>query len=197
MLLSLLLAVVLPVTGQRDFDRLDERIDSVLATGEKTVEVCFEPGTYFFGEEHLKFSEVEAKDVDLRLIGNGAVLVGSRDSEVPAFENGFVDLEKLSYFDALAPVRKAGFWPVHIPFSGGVYALRAKGEADIDKADAAGMKIILSQWFVGAVYDVVKISRGWIYFRRVPYRTRIWSELRFGRCRPRYMLFSPRNAASA
>lgn len=199
MLLSLLLAIVLPVTGQRDFDRLGERIDSVLATGERNVEVCFEPGTYFFGEEYLKFSETDARDVNLRLTGNGAVLVGSRSSEdsSPAFGNGFVDLERQCAFDALAPVRKAGFWPIHIPFSKGVYALRAKGEADVSEADAAGMKIILSQWFVGAVYDVVKISRGWVYFRRVPYRTRIWSELRFGRCLPRYMLFSPRKAASA
>lgn len=199
MLLSLLLAIVLPVTGQRDFDRLGERIDSVLAAGERNVAVCFEPGTYFFGEEHLKFSETDARDVNLRLTGNGAVLVGSRSSEdsSPAFGNGFVDLERQCAFDALAPVRKAGFWPIHIPFSKGVYALRAKGEADVSEADAAGMKIILSQWFVGAVYDVVKISRGWVYFRRVPYRTRIWSELRFGRCLPRYMLFSPRKAASA
>ena len=198
MLLSLLLAFALPVTSQRDFDRLDERIDSVLATGERNIEVCFEPGTYFFGEEHLKFSEIEAEGVNLRLIGNGATLVGIRDpEEVPAFRNGFVDLEKKGYFDALAPVRKAGFWPIHIPFSKGVYAVRAKDEADVSEADAAGMKLILSQWFVGAVYDVVKISKGWIYFRRVPYRTRIWSELRFGRCLPRYMLFSPRKAASA
>lgn len=199
MLLSLLLAFVLPVTSQRDFDRLDERIDSVLATGERSIEVRFEPGTYFFGEEHLTFSETDAGDVSLRLTGNGATLIGSRDSEdpAPAFRNGFVDLEKQAYFDALAPVKKAGFWPFRVPFGGGLYAVRAKGEADVSEADAAGMKIILSQWFVGAVYDVVKISRGWIYFRRVPYRTRILSELRFGRCLPRYMLFSPRKAASA
>jgi len=95
MLLSLLLAFALPVTSQRDFDRLDERIDSVLATGERNIEVCFEPGTYFFGEEHLKFTEIEAEGVSLRLIGNGATLVGSRDSEeVPAFGNGFVDRRK-------------------------------------------------------------------------------------------------------
>ena len=162
MLLSLLLAFALPVTSQRDFDRLDERIDSVLATGERSIEVCFEPGTYFFGEEHLKFSEIEAEGVELRLVGNGAVLVGSRNSEDSAFENGFVDLDKRHSFDALAPVKKAGFWPIHIPFSKSVYALRAKGEADVSEADAAGMKIILSQWFVGAVYDVVKISKGWV-----------------------------------
>ena len=198
MLLSFLLAAILPVTSQRDFDRLNERIDSVITAGERQVEVCFEPGTYFFKEEHLAFSGIEAKDVDLRLMGNGATLIGSRDSESsPAFENGFVDLKRLSVHDALAPVRKAGFWPIRVPFRKGLYVVRAKGEADVSEADAAGMKIILSQWFVGAVYDVVKIHRGWIYFRRVPYRTRIWSELRFGRCLPRYMLFAPRKAASA
>ena len=198
MLLSFLLAAILPVTSQRDFDRLNERIDSVITVGERQVEVCFEPGTYFFKEEHLTFTGIEAKDVDLRLTGNGATLIGSRDAESsPAFENGFVDLERLSVHDALAPVRKAGLWPIRVPFHKGLYVVRAKGEADVSEADAAGMKIILSHWFVGAVYDVVKIHRGWIYFRRVPYRTRIWSELRFGRCLPRYMLFAPMKAASA
>ena len=197
MLLTLLLSVVLSVTGQQDFDRLDERIDSVLTAGEREVEVQFEPGTYFFREGHLALSGIQAPDVSLRLSGEGAVLVGASDGQGPAFEKGFVDLEGRKAFDALAPVRKVGFWPVRVPFRKGLYILRCKGEADVSEADAAGMKIILSQWFVGAVYDVVKISRGWVYFRRVPYRTRIWSELRFGRCLPRYMLFSPRKAVDA
>lgn len=197
MLLTLLLSVILSVTGQQDFDRLDERIDSVLTAGEREVEVHFEPGTYFFREGHLALSGIQAPDVALRLSGDGAILVGTGDGQGPAFENGFVDLERRKAYDALTPVRKVGFWPVRVPFRKGLYILRCKGEADVSEADAAGMKIILSQWFVGAVYDVVKISRGWVYFRRVPYRTRIWSELRFGRCLPRYMLFSPRKAADA
>ena len=197
MLLTLLLTVLLHVTAQRDFDRLDERIDSVLAVGERDVEVSFEPGTYFFRENHLSLSGIQAPDAVLHLNGQGVVLVGAQDGRKPAFENGFVDLENLKAFDALAPVRKAGFWPVRVPFRKGLYILRTKEEPAVSEADAAGMKLILSQWFVGAVYDVVKISRGWIYFRRVPSRTRIWSELRFGRCLPRYMLFSPKKAASA
>ena len=197
MLLSLLLSVVFSVAGQQDFDRLGERIDSVLATGEREIDVCFVPGTYFFREGHLRLSGVQAPEAVLRLQGNGAVLVGVQDGKGPAFENGFVDLEKRKAFDALEPVKRAGFWPVRIPFRKGLYILRCKGESDVSEADAAGMKLILSQWFVGAVYDVVKISRGWVWFRRVPYRTHIWSELRFGRCLPRYMLFSPRKAASA
>ena len=197
MLLTLLLSVVFSVTGQQDFDRLGERIDSVLAAGEREMDVCFAPGTYFFRDGHLRLSGVQAPDAVLRLRGNGAVLVGAQDGTGPAFENGFVDLEKRKAFEVLEPVKKAGFWPVRIPFRKGLYVLRCKGESDVSEADAAGMKLILSQWFVGAVYDVVKISRGWVWFRRVPYRTRIWSELRFGRCLPRYMLFSPRKAASA
>lgn len=197
MLLTLLLSVILSVTDQQDFDRLDERIDSVLTAGELEVDVRFKPGTYFFREGHLTLSGIQAPEAVLRLSGDGAVLVGEDDGQGPAFENGFVDLAGRTAFDALAPVRKAGFWPVRVPFRKGLYILRCKGEADVSEADAAGMKIILSQWFVGAVYDVVKISRGWLYFRRVPYRTRIWSELRFGRCLPRYMLFSPRKAKAA
>ena len=197
MLLTLLLSFVLSVTGQQEFDRLDERIDSVLATGEREVEVQFVPGTYFFREGHLTLSGIQAPGTVLHLSGNGAVLVGGCDGQGPAFENGFVDLTGRKAVDALAPVRKAGFWPVRVPFRKGLYILPCRGEPDVSEADAAGMKIILSQWFVGAVYEVVKISHGWLYFRRVPYRTRIWSELRFGRCLPRYMLFSPRKAASA
>ena len=197
MLLTLLLSFVLSVTGQQEFDRLDERMDSVLAAGEREVEVQFAPGTYFFRDGHLNLSGIQAPGTVLRLVGDGAVLVGGSDGQGPAFENGFVDLTERKAVDVLAPVRKAGFWPVRVPFRKGLYILRCKGEADVTEADAAGMKIILSQWFVGAVYEVVKISRGWLYFRRVPYRTRIWSELRFGRCLPRYMLFSPRKTASA
>ena len=197
MILTFLLSVVLSVTGQQDFDRLDERVDSVLAAGEREVDVRFAPGTYFFREGHLSLSGIRAPGAVLRLGGDGAVLVGGGDGQGPAFENGFVDLTGRKAYDALAPVRKAGFWPVRVPFRKALYVLRGKGLPDVSESESTGMKIILSQWFVGAVYDVVKISRGWIYFRRVPYRTRIWSELRFGRCLPRYMMFSPGKAASA
>ena len=197
MILTFLLSVVLSITGPQNFDRLDERIDSVLAAGEREVDVRFAPGIYFFREGHLTLSGIPAPGAVLRLGGNGAYLVGASDGVDPAFENGFVDLAGRKAWDALEPVRKAGFWPVRIPFRKGLYILRCKGEADVSEADATGMKIILSQWFVGAVYEVVKISRGWLFFRRVPYRTRIWSELRFGRCLPRYMLFSPRKARKA
>ena len=184
------------VSSQDDFDLLGGRIRSELRT-EDTVHVHLDAGLYFFGERHLALDSLVCPGASLVISGVGAYLVGARDGKKPAFENGFVDLEGRKARDVLAPVRKASFWPVRVPFRKGLYVLRCKGETDVSEANAAGMKMILSQWFVGAVYEVVKISRGWLYFRRVPYRTRIWSELRFGRCLPRYMLFSPRKAGNA
>ena len=196
MFLTILLSVILPVTGQQDFDRLGERIDTLLLAGEREVEVRFAPGTYYFREGHLRLSGIEAPETIVRLKGDGAVLTGYEDGQGPTFSCGFVNRERREAIDVLGPVRKAGFWPLRVPFSEDLYVLRCKGLPNVSEVGAAGMKIVLSQWFVGAVYDVVKISRGWIFFRRVPYRTRIWSELRFGRCLPRFMLFSPGKAGS-
>ena len=185
------------VTSQEEFDQLGRRIHSELLTGED-VHVRLDSGLYFFSERHLVLDSLFCPGSALTISGEGAVLVGcARPDETPSFRNGFVDLTQMRALDALGPVRKAGFWPLPVLFRKGVYRLRCRGESPVSEADAVGMKMILSQWFVGAVYDVVKIDRHWIYFRRVPYRTRIWSELRYGRCRPRYMLFSPRKAGSA
>ena len=196
MFLTLLLSVILPVTSQQDFDRLGERIDTLLSAGEREVDVCFAPGTYYFRDGHLRLSGIEAPETIVRLQGDGTILIGGEDGQGATFSCGFVNRERQEAIDVLGPVRKAGFWPLRVPFRKGLYAIRCKGLPSVSEAGAAGMKIVLSQWFVGAVYDVVKISRGWVFFRRVPYRTRIWSELRFGRCLPRFMLFSPGKARS-
>lgn len=185
------------IRSQEEFDCLGERVLSQLQT-EDSVHVFLEPGLYYFGDRHLVLEGLSCPRASITVSGAGAVLVGrGTPGQTPTFDQGFVNLEDLRAFDALGPVRKAGFWPVRVPFRKALYVLRGKGLPNVSESEAAGMKIVLSQWFVGAVYDVVRISRGCIFFRRVPYRTRIWSELRFGRCLPRYMLFSPRKAASA
>ena len=191
MFLTFLLTCILSVTGQQDFDRLDERIDSVLRAGEREVEVCFEPGTYFYREGHLHLSGIQAPDVTLRLKGNGAVLVGSEDGSGYSPKKGYADLTALAAVDVRQPVRKAGFWPLPCLFRKGMYKIPCH-EPDLSEAEAADVRIILSQWFKGADYQVVRIRNGFLYFKRdTSPGTRIWSELRFGRCRPRYILCTP------
>ncbi len=199
LMLSLFPAVAgsVRIRSQEEFDCLGETVLSQLQT-EDSVHVFLEPGLYYFGERHLALEGLSCPRASITVSGAGAVLVGrGTPGQMPTFDQGFVNLENLRAFDPLGPVKKASFWPVRVPFQKALYALRCKGLPDVSESEATGMKIVLSQWFVGAVYDVVKISRDRVFFRRVPYRTRIWSELRFGRCLPRYMLFSPRKAASA
>ena len=185
------------ISSQEEFDRLGERILAELPL-KKDVRIQIDSGLYFFREDHLALSGLSFPYTTLTLSGKGAVLVGRDDpGSPPSFRNGFLDLDNMRHHDAFSPVKKAGFWPVPVLLRKGVYRIPVRDEPDVSEADAAGMKLVLSQWFVGAVYDVVKISRGYIYFRHVPYRTHMWSELRFGRCLPRYMLFSPEKTKSA
>lgn len=191
MFLTLLLSVVLSVTGQQDFDRLDERIDSVLAAGEREVDVRFAPGTYFFREGHLSFSGFQAPDAVLRLNGDGTVLVGADDNGSYRFDKGYVDLSAQCPVDVWRPVCRAKGWPVKCLFRRGVYKIRCN-EEDMSREEAEGVKVILSQWYVGAVYPVEEIRNGFLYFRRDPsYLSGMWSEFRFGRCLPRYILCTP------
>ena len=175
MILNLFLSVVLPITSQSAFDRLDERIDSVMATGAREVDVRFEPGTYFFQEGHLSLSGIEAPETTLRLIGDDTVLVGADDGEPYRFEKGYVDLSARSPVDVRQPVRRARGWPVKCLFRRGIYKIRCD-EPDVSRERAEGMKVILSQWYVGAVYPVVEIRSGFLYFKREPvYSSGMWS----------------------
>ena len=191
MLLTLFLSVILSVTTQQDFVRLNERIDSVLVAGEREVDVRFAPGTFFYRDGHLSLSGLQAPDAVLRLSGDGAVLVGADDDGTYRFEKGYVDLSARRPVDVRQPVRRAKGWPVKCLFRRGVYKIRCD-EPDLSREQAEKVKIILSQWYVGAVYPVVEIRRGFLYFRRDPaYLSGMWSEFRFGRCLPRYILCTP------
>ena len=85
---------VLSVTGQQDFDRLGERIDTLLSAGEREVDVCFAPGTYYFRDGHLRLSGIEAPETIVRLQGDGTILIGGEDGQGATFSCGFVNRER-------------------------------------------------------------------------------------------------------
>lgn len=182
---------VVSVTDQASFDRLQERVDSVLRTPVEEVSVEFAPGVYYYREGQLRFCGLDRPDVTVRLSGSGAVLVAGDDGGGYDLETGYVDTDALEAVDVRDTVRKARSWPVPILGKKGLYKIRCR-EPDCPSDAAKGMQIILSQWFKGAVYPVEKIHRGWLYFRRErDYGVGMWTELRFGRCLPRYILCKP------
>lgn len=183
---------IVTVESQKEFDRLGQMVDSLANLHTERVDVVLKEGLYYYEENHISLKNVSRRDLKLFFSGSGVTLIGREDPlRSPGIENSYLDPDSLCLHNVLTPVRKAGFWPVPVLFRKGVYMLRAKDETDVSEVDAKGMKLVLSQWFVGAVYDVVKISHGFVFFKFAPFRTRLWSEFRFGRCKPRYMLFKP------
>ena len=178
-----------PVTSQAGMDSLQVRLDATLKDGADTVDVVFASGLFQFEEDHLAWSEASFPEVTFRILGNGTTLVPVPSSvPQPPSEACWLDLKDRKLVDTRNAVRRADFWPVPVPFRSRLYALRCR-EEDKSEAECEGMQIILSQWFIGAVYPVVKIKDGFLYFRKDRnYGTWILSELRYGRCLPRYIL---------
>ena len=163
--LILTLRVLLPVNNQQEFDRLESDLETVLASGDTLADVRLAPGVYYFRENHLLLDGIDRPDFHLRISGNGAVLVAVSTGREYHLDKGYVDLSALEPVDIREPVRKAGCWPVPVPFRRGLYMIRCD-ESDRSEDEVAGWHIILSQWFKGAVYPVVKIRRGWLFFRK-------------------------------
>ena len=207
----LLLACALPVSArtirvgsQHDFDRLRSSIDSV-GTGE--IRVQFEPGTYYYRERHLDFLNLTDPGLDLTLEGNGAVLIaegtdfvlnGENGRTMPydrAFstDDGFVSLTRMAPVALRDSVKLALTHPFPVNLGKKLYCIRCR-EADLSEEDAADTYIILTQWYVGAVYKVHRIKNGWLtFYADRDYGTKLYEELRYGRCLPRYILYNQRS----
>lgn len=191
--LSLCGKEVIRLDTQADLDSLQGRWARVLETETDSLVLAFGEGTFFYGERFLDFTGVTMPGTVLEIRGRGTTLVARSGEGRETIDCAFVDLDALRHTGVFSAPRQARFWPFPILFPKDRFILRVK-EDDLSEEAAAGLKIILSQWFVGAVYPVEKISNGFLYFRMQPkYRTKFWEELRFGRCLPRYM-FCPEKA---
>ena len=192
-LLALICVVraLLPVGNQTEFDALPERLDSALEAGATDIKVRFSPGTYFYGENHLSLTSRQYAPCSISLSGTKTYLVARDTEDGYSIDKGYIDLSSVRPIDIREPVRKARTWPLKVLFRKHVYRIKCR-EADRSPEEVRDWNIILSQWFKGAVYPVLEIRRGWLYFRKDrDYGTGIWSELRYGRCLPRYILCPP------
>lgn len=200
-------AQTLVVDSQESFDRLRAAIDSVAAAAPEEVCVRFEKGTYYYRDRQLDFSNYDRPELRLTLEGNGAyllpagtdfVLDSAHGYKVPydrAFspDDGFVSLTRMETMDLRDSVRQAYTHPIPVNPFRKLYCLRCR-EQDLSEQDAQDAYIIFTQWYVGAVYKVKRIKNGWLFFYAdKKYQTRLYEELRYGRCNPRYVLYNQRS----
>ena len=81
LLLSVLASVspakTVKVSTQAEFDGLNTTVKKALAAKPSQLTVVIEPGTYHFKDDHLDLSGLKCPDTELRIEGEGAVLVGT------------------------------------------------------------------------------------------------------------------------
>lgn len=179
---------VIQVRSQEEFESLPIVLETILSR-EDTIRVEFGPGTFFFGNDYLSLSGLDCAGKVLVLSGNGTRLVAAGEGN-PVFspDDGWVDLVRDVDVSRMGPVHTALFYPVPSLLHRGRFRLRVR-EPDLSEEEASDVYLILTQWFQGALYKIRKISRGIAHLERVGEHPTAWyTELRFGRCLPRYRM---------
>lgn len=189
--LAALVSAVIPVQNQAEFDSFPEKLTQALAEAD-SIRVEFGPGTYYYGEGHLDLRGVDGAGKAIVLSGNNTRLVAAdREGNAPfSPEDGWVDLEQDKDVSLMGPVRMALFYPVPSILHPDRFRIRCR-EPDLSEEEATDVYMVVTQWFQGALYKVIKISRGTAHLKKVGNHPTAWyTELRFGRCLPRYRMIN-------
>lgn len=183
---------VIPVRTQDEFDSFPAAVERLLQDTE-SIRVEFAPGTFFFKDGHLNLHGMDCPGKEIVLAGNETRLVSTDGcSEAPLFspDDGWVELSRDADVSRMGPVRTAMFYPIPSLSHPGCFRLPCK-EPDLSEDAATEVYLVLTQWFQGALYKVHKISKGVAYLERCGDHPTAWyTELRFGRCLPRYRMIN-------
>ena len=192
LLISLLAGVpeVIPVRTQEEFDAFPAAVEQLLPDA-SSIRVEFGPGTFFFRENHLDLQGLDRPELEIVLTGKDTRVVAA-DADSPAFppEDGWADLENDADASLMGPVKYAKLYPIPSLKHRDRFRLRVS-EPDLSAEEAADVYMVLTQWFQGALYKVLSISKGVAYLERQgTHHTAWYTEFRFGRCLPRYRMIN-------
>lgn len=185
------------IRNQLDFNRLDAGLDSLCREPLDSVIVSFLPGTYFFREGHITLSGLRAPHLRIVLDGNDAAFIGEGETVASGtctgpyrWEDSWYSYPGFEPYLFAGPVGECQFFPIPTRLSFDRFKIPAD-EPDLTEEEATDVYVIVTQWFLGARYKVDKIQGGYIYFHALgPYPTPWYTELRYGRCLPRYQLLN-------
>ena len=191
---------VIKINSQTDFDRISERINTILSKGETDVLVSIERGTYFFKENHVNLWGTNFPDAVLTIEGNGSTIVsagkdllsGAVVSPYKSYishQTGIIDVwggihQLYTQIDVLS--QKTGRCKLN-------YA----GTAFIPSKKGKDAYIRITEWFRSSIYKIEKVEQGYIYFiadnlaRGYGGGWNVNDDYNYGRVFPRFCVFGP------
>lgn len=199
----LALLAVIGVSTQAEFDAMPSKVRAALDAGHKNVSVSIGEGVYRFRNGHLAFAGNSYPEASLSIKGNGAVLVSAGQY--------LADGATCKSLDPCAGFLTQDFsdynpWSRTFLASGAIEVvdettklcrLKSSEVSLTDMKSCPSAAILVTQWFKRAVYDVVKVKDGWIYFtasdlaRAGILGWNVNNDIAYGGkdCKPRFKLF--------
>lgn len=171
-------STVVDIKNQSDFDCITQMIESLIQSGESSIQINILPGTYFFSECHIFFENLDCKDVSISITSNDAVIVSSGDDYSNGdeytndfdFRNSFIGCsiedEKRRFvpIDIMGNVQKS-CGPVKVlDTDSGLCSLPTDYRCSSNSEKHKAIYILLSKWFTSSYYKVSEIKNGEIFF---------------------------------
>ena len=164
--LCTLLALVIQISSQADFDKMGETLIGKIRSGEKDLTVKIQPGVYFFREDHLDLSQVNEPDVRITLIGEHATIVaeGARvDASHPLDPlKGYVSLSG-GNADPWGPFQQSDRL-IEVLSSKTRQCRISRVGAGLEKDSAAPRFLRITRWYHSSIYPVEKMDDSYVYF---------------------------------
>ena len=168
---------IINVSNQDDFDKLNNRIHSLLNNREETnINVVFSQGIYSFHENHISLKDIDAPLSSLNFEGNGSVIM----SEGGDYKNGDIFTDDVSPTESFVTVKGQDLntWSKilrtnnclieEVDKENNLCRLNVSDLGclkDKNESECRWMYVWIPQWYVSSAYKVIKIESGYIYFK--------------------------------
>lgn len=157
------------IDNQKEFDNIQQQVLSSINSGENEIVVKISRGTYIVKEKHLTLNHINAPNINLHILGKGAVLIPegreyhNGDRYVGTYDvnnswmNGSKDVETwsyVSYVDGQIEILDAT-----------EKCCRIKSKRTFPaNTDYSNAYILIPHWYQSSIYKIDKIDRQYIYF---------------------------------
>lgn len=164
-------ADTLRVNTQSEFNALPSDIELAISRGATTIDVELAPTTFYFKENHFKWSNKQWGGVAINMRGNSTVIKanGINLTDGQDYNRAFHHGYGYTFGDTLdvplwGDLHEADDLIEVLDKDTKLCRLSYSGIDDQSEADCTNTYINITQWFKSSVYKVLRISDGMIYF---------------------------------
>lgn len=169
--------LIYSISNQEEFNQLPTKIESILKSKAKKVEILIQPGVYFFSDKHINLSGFNDSDLCITIRGDRAKLVAGGEKyslrktlfsrkKNTQYEGSFPfnstiltdDLNEISFHKG---IQQTDSLLQIVSLEDKVCRIHTKEP----KRFKSGKYIVVTTWFTSISGPIVKIEGQWIYFK--------------------------------